>query len=106
MAIHKFNPDAKFIIAGDPKQIPPIVNVTDNELEEIDIQDENIYTMMGINSFNPNQQIIREGDEILNLTTQYRSVKPIGQLFSDLSYNNLLNHHFSPIIGGDLLVLE
>jgi len=93
MAIHKFNPDAKFIIAGDPKQIPPIVNVTDNELEDIDIQDENIYTMMGINSFNPNQQIIRDGDEILNLTTQYRSVKPIGQLFSDLSYNNLLNHH-------------
>jgi hypothetical protein len=93
MAIHKFNPDAKFIIAGDPKQIPPVINVTDKELEEIDIQDENIYTMMGINSFNPNQQIIRAGDKIQNLKTQYRSVKQIGQLFSDLSYNNLLNHH-------------
>jgi len=93
MAVHKFNPDAKFIVAGDPKQIPPVVNVSDKDLEELDIQDENIYSMMGINSFNPNQQIIREGDEILNLKTQYRSVKPIGQLFSDLSYNNLLNHY-------------
>ncbi|MBC3759705.1 AAA family ATPase [Hyunsoonleella sp. SJ7] len=95
MAIHKFNPEAKFIIAGDPKQIPPVVNVTDKELEEIDIQDENIYTMMGINSFNPHEQERdrREKDVIQNLTTQYRSVKSIGQLFSDLSYNNLLNHH-------------
>ena len=31
MAISKSSPEAKFIIAGDPKQIPPVVDVDDNE---------------------------------------------------------------------------
>lgn len=92
LAINKFNPNAKFIIAGDPKQIPPVVDVTDKDLEELDIQDENIYTMMGISSFRSDEQKLREGDEILNLDRQYRSVKEIGQLFSDLSYSSLLKH--------------
>lgn len=92
LALHKFNPNAKFIIAGDPKQIPPVVDVNDKDLEELDIQDENIYTMMGINNFDRDDQNLREGDCIHNLDRQYRSVKQIGQLFSDLSYNNLLKH--------------
>lgn len=92
LAINKFNPNAKFIIAGDPKQIPPVVDVTDKDLEELDIQDENIYTMMGISSFRSDEQELREGDEILTLDRQYRSVKEIGQLFSDLSYSSLLKH--------------
>lgn len=92
LALYKFNPNAKFIIAGDPKQIPPVVDVNDKDLEELDIQDENIYTMMGISSFDKKEQKPRAGDSILNLDRQYRSVKQIGQLFSDLSYNNLLKH--------------
>lgn len=92
LALYKFNPNAKFIIAGDPKQIPPVVDVNDKDLEELDIQDENIYTMMGINSFKSSEQNLREGDIIKNLDRQYRSVKRIGQLFSDLSYSNLLKH--------------
>ena len=92
LALYKFNPNAKFIIAGDPKQIPPVVDVNDKDLEELDIQDENIYTMMGINSFKSTEQNLREGDTIKNLNSQYRSVKQIGQLFSDLSYSNLLKH--------------
>lgn len=91
-AISKFSPNAKFIVAGDPKQIPPVVDVNDKDLEELDIQDENIYTMMGISSFEETEQILREGDKIDNLTTQFRSIKKIGQLFSDLSYKDLLNH--------------
>lgn len=91
-AISKFSPNAKFIVAGDPKQIPPVVDVNDKDLEELDIQDENIYTMMGISSFEKSEQILRDGDKIDNLTTQFRSIGKIGQLFSDLSYKNLLRH--------------
>jgi superfamily I DNA and/or RNA helicase len=92
MAIHKFNPNTKFIIAGDPKQIPPVVDVNDKDLEELDIQDENVYTMMNINSFKSSEQILRPIDKILNLDRQFRSVNKIGQLFSDLAYSNLLKH--------------
>lgn len=92
LALYKFNPNAKFIIAGDPKQIPPVVDVNDKDLEELDIQDENIYTMMGISSFRSTEQNLREGDIITNLDRQFRSVKQIGQLFSELSYSNLLKH--------------
>ncbi|SFW80315.1 AAA domain-containing protein [Chitinophaga sancti] len=92
LAIYKVNPKAKFIIAGDPKQIPPVVDVNDKDLEELDIQDENVYTMMGINSFRSSEQNLRKGDTIKNLDRQYRSIKKVGQLFSDLSYNNLLQH--------------
>ena len=93
LALHKTNPNAKFIIAGDPKQIPPVIDINDKELEELEIQDENIYKMLGINSFNPNEQLLRNGDTIQNLDRQYRSIKKIGQLFSDLSYNSKLIHH-------------
>jgi hypothetical protein len=90
--LYKTNSKTKFIIAGDPKQIPPVIEVNDSELENFDFQDENIYKMLGLESFNPTEQRIREQDEIKNLDMQYRSVKPIGQLFSELSYSKLLKH--------------
>ena len=93
LSISKFNPNVKFIVAGDPKQIPPVVDVNDKELEELDIQDENIYSMMNIKSFNENEQLLRDNDTIENLKVQYRSIKKIGQLFSELSYGKLLKHH-------------
>jgi hypothetical protein len=93
LAVKKFNPDAKFIIAGDPKQIPPVVNVDDKILEELELKDENVYTMLGISSFNKDEQNMRVGDTIDNLLTQYRSVENIGHLFSELSYDKLLQHH-------------
>ncbi len=92
MALFKTNPNTKFIISGDPKQIPPIIEINDNELENFDFQDENIYKMMELESFNPEEQIIREIDTIQNLNTQYRTVHQIGQLFSELSYSSLLKH--------------
>ncbi len=92
LALHKTNPSAKFIIAGDPKQIPPIVNVNDKDFEELDIQDENVYKMLNINSFKSSKDNLRPNDKIENLEIQYRSVEKIGQLFSDLSYDDLLDH--------------
>lgn len=92
MALSKSNPDVQIFIAGDPKQIPPVIAVDDKELEEFDFQEENIYKMMGLESFDPAEQMIREMDDIINLDTQYRSLPQIGYLFSSLSYSGLLKH--------------
>lgn len=92
MSLFKSNPNAKFIVAGDPKQIPPVIEIDEKELETFDFQDENIYKMMNLESFNPEEQIIREIDTIQNLDKQYRSIPKIGQLFSELSYSRLLIH--------------
>lgn len=92
MALFKTNPNTTIIVAGDPKQIPPVIEIDEKELENFDFQDENIYKMMNLESFNPEEQIIREIDTIQNLDTQYRSIPQIGQLFSELSYSSLLKH--------------
>jgi hypothetical protein len=92
LALYQTNSKTKFLVAGDPKQIPPVIEINDKELENFDFQDENIYKMMGLESFNPIEQNIRKIDEIINLDKQYRSVKRIGQLFSELSYSKLLKH--------------
>jgi hypothetical protein len=92
MALFKTNPNANFIIAGDPKQIPPVIEINEKELESFDFQDESIYKMMALESFNPEEQVKREIDSIINLKKQYRSVPQIGQLFSELSYSSLLEH--------------
>jgi hypothetical protein len=92
MSLFKANPNAKFIVAGDPKQIPPVIEIDEKELENFDFQDENIYKMMNLESFKPEEQKIRPNDTIQNLDTQYRSIPEIGQLFSELSYSGLLKH--------------
>lgn len=93
MALNKFDNNMKFIVAGDPKQIPPVVEIDDTELENFEFQDENIYKMMDIFSFETANNDIRTGiDSIENLTIQYRSLPIIGNLFSKLSYSDLLKH--------------
>lgn len=84
-AIYRFSPYAKIIIAGDPLQIPPIAS-------EEEWKEENIYTMVHLDRFdNPKTEPIQF--EITNLTTQYRSIPAIGEVFSKYSYNGLLQHH-------------
>jgi hypothetical protein len=94
MALKTHNPQAKIIVAGDPKQIPPVEDISDKELENLELDGENIYKMFQINSFKKAEQdlIKREIDSIENLTKQFRSVEKIGQLFSEFSYQNLLFH--------------
>ena len=83
-AIYKFA-DAKVIIAGDPFQISPIVR-------EDAWVDENIYTMVNLNSFtNPSTEPHKF--KIINLDTQYRSLPAIGTLFSEYAYNGMLKHY-------------
>jgi hypothetical protein len=92
MSLFKTNRNTKFIIAGDPKQIPPVVEIDEKGFENFDFQDESIYKMMNLESFDRKEQVIRDSDNIVNLITQYRSVPNIGQLFSELSYSGLLKH--------------
>ena len=83
-AIYQFSP-TQIIIAGDPLQIPPIV--TEKQWE-----DENIYSMVNLRQFdNPRTEPIQF--QITNLSTQYRSVPAIGEVFSRYSYAGLLNHY-------------
>lgn len=86
-AIYNFSPYAKIIIAGDPLQIPPIAN-------EEAWKEENIYSMIHLDRFdNPKTEPIQF--EITNLSTQYRSIPVIGELFSQYSYSGMLSHYRS-----------
>lgn len=75
----------KFIIAGDPFQIEPItaVNTWKNE---------NIYTMVQLDSFESPTTIPYQYNVEL-LTTQYRSIPDIGDIFSNFAYGGILEHY-------------
>lgn len=77
----------KFIIAGDPFQIEPITS--------IDLwKNENIYTMVHLDSF-VNPETIPYRYKVDLLTTQYRSVPDIGNIFSNFAYGGILKHYRS-----------
>lgn len=74
----------KFIIAGDPFQIEPITTV--------DIwKDENIYSLVHLDSFKKPETVPYQYNVEL-LTTQYRSIPEIGDLFSNFAYDGILNN--------------
>lgn len=78
------------LIAGDPMQIMPIVH-------EEGWKNENIYTMVKLDRFDcPQTEPIQF--EIENLSTQYRSLPSIGELFSKYAYDGKLCHHRSEIL--------
>ncbi|MCK7556369.1 Upf1 family helicase [Chitinophaga sedimenti] len=70
------------------------------------IKDENIYTMVGLQSFDSGIQAnipkygSLSGDKIRNLTTQYRSIEAIGTIFSRFLYGDTLEHGRKNNIGG------
>lgn len=70
--------NCQFIISGDPKQIQPV------RLNEI--QPENIYQMVGLNSFTAAQN----NSKVECLNIQYRSIPTIGDLVSEFSYDGLV----------------
>lgn len=82
--LYKKQPE-KFIIAGDPFQIEPITAI---ELWK----NENIYTMVELNSFtNPTTKPHQFTVKLLD--TQYRSIPSIGQIFGHICYGNVLKHY-------------
>lgn len=82
--LYKQQPE-KFIIAGDPFQIEPITTAAL-------WKNENIYTMVGLNSF-AEPQTIPHKYKVELLTKQYRSVPEIGKLYSQFAYDGILKHH-------------
>lgn len=75
----------KFIIAGDPFQIEPITSV--------DLwKNENIYTMVNLKSF-VNHKTTPYDYKVELLKTQYRSIPSIGSIFSNLTYDGILEHY-------------
>lgn len=78
----------KFIVAGDPFQIEPIVAVEQ-------WKDENIYTLVGLKKAGAFAKPATEPHDYLvtNLETQYRSIPAIGEIFSRFTYNGILKHH-------------
>lgn len=70
--------NCQFIISGDPKQIKPV--------KQNEIQPENIYQMIGLNSFAAAQN----NSKVECLDIQYRSIPTIGDLVSKFSYNGLV----------------
>lgn len=78
----------KFIIAGDPFQIEPIVAVDQ-------WKDENIYTLVGLNKPGSFAKPATEPHvyPVTNLETQYRSIPAIGEVFSRFTYDGILTHY-------------
>ena len=87
----------RFIIGGDPFQIQPLVLAEQWKAE-------NIYTLVGINRFQ-SINTVPHHYPITQLTTQYRSIPPLGTLFSQFSYDGILKHH-RPITDKKPLKLE
>ncbi len=78
----------KFIIAGDPFQIEPIVAVEQ-------WKEQNIYTLVGLDKTGSFGNPVTEPHaySVTNLDTQYRSIPAIGDVFSRFTYDGILKHH-------------
>ncbi|UUF12588.1 MULTISPECIES: DEAD/DEAH box helicase [Flavobacterium] len=79
---------SKFIIAGDPFQIQPITQIDQ-------WKDLNIYEMVQLTKF-INPVTVPHKFEIINLSTQYRSLPTIGEVFSRFTYGGSLSHYRKP----------
>ncbi len=101
------NKTTEFWVAGDPLQIPPVIEIDDEDLPMDFNKEANIYTVVGLNSFDESEQklipIYGENNRIENLTTQYRSIEQIGKLFSEFSYKGNLFHHRATLLGNEKL---
>jgi len=93
----------RFIIGGDPLQLPPVVAIAGDDLPPDFDKEQNIYTMIGLDSFDEAeqaQQVPRYAARIQNLTEQFRSVRPLGELFSSFTYGGRLRHGRERGVGG------
>lgn len=78
----------RFIIAGDPFQIEPIVAVEQ-------WKDENVYTLTGLSQPGSFRSPVTEPHKfnVIHLKTQFRSIPDIGEVFSRFTYDGMLSHH-------------
>ncbi len=78
----------QFIIAGDPFQIEPTTSVSE-------WKSENIYKMVHLEDFSENAETVPYRYDIKLLTTQYRSIEDVGDVFSRFTYKGILKHNRS-----------
>ncbi len=76
---------SKFVIAGDPMQIAPVV------MSDLSVG-QNIYTMVGLEDF-ANPKTEPHDYEVVRLDEQFRSVPCIGRIFSEFAYSGKLRHN-------------
>jgi hypothetical protein len=81
----------RFIIAGDPFQIEPIVAIEQ-------WKDENIYTLTGLSRLGSFRHPVTEPHSfnITHLKTQFRSIPDVGEVFNRFTYDGMLLHHRGP----------
>lgn len=75
----------QFYISGDPFQIEPTTSVSD-------WKSENIYKMVHLEEFSENAKTVPHPYKINLLTTQYRSIPNVGEVFSKFTYKGILKH--------------
>lgn len=75
----------QFFVAGDPFQIEPTTSVSE-------WKSENIYKMVHLEEFSENAKTIPHQYKINLLTTQYRSIPEVGEVFSKFTYKGILKH--------------
>jgi hypothetical protein len=78
----------KFIVAGDPFQIEPIVAVEQ-------WKDENVYTLVGLDKTGSFAKpvTVPHNYPVTTLKTQFRSIPAIGEIFSRFTYDGILKHN-------------
>ena len=88
----RINPNCKFIIAGDPLQLPAITGLDSFILEMADLDEFNFFSFIGLKTFSDDVSNLHEAviDKITIslLHKQYRSVASLARLTGKFAYND------------------
>lgn len=94
------NSKCRFLIAGDPLQLPAIINLDPFILEKADLDEFNFFSFIGLKEFSDNVSKLCEPVRdkikitllhyytITLLRKQYRSVKSLALLTGRFAYND------------------
>lgn len=86
------NPDCRFIIAGDPLQLPAIIDLDSFILENADLDEFNFFSFIGMKTFSNDvanlHESVRDKISISLLHKQYRSVASLARLTGKFAYND------------------
>lgn len=86
------NPDCRFIIAGDPLQLPAIIDLDSFILENADLDEFNFFSFIGLKTFSNDvanlHESVRDKISISLLHKQYRSVASLARLTGKFAYND------------------
>ena len=86
------NSRCRFLIAGDPLQLPAITNLDPFILEKADLDEFNFFSFIGLKEFSDDVsklcEPVRNKIKITLLRKQYRSVKSLALLTGKFAYND------------------